>query len=420
MEDNSKKAIIANIHKILEPWVMKGETQNYFRVRSVYNNKLSMGILISGAPKDGKDKILFERSLETGRPESFKTINEKPLEELDIKELEELQSNVSAYTESKKVFPAVIRDYYSDEISSEIDWFIGVDFKRPVDGEMANLSDDLEAVDKQEAVFNDFDGAIYYAEKASVALERRGHRWDEMTDDGHRVFHVTIESDDPRIIETAEKCNGKAEVSHKADIPLTMTTFNVGRDARNFHDDVHRLLKTEYYMTIPWAKIDELLKNDHLKPGEKIYLGTPKNLQYRDTAYTDDRIRNVRTASINAEGKLVVSNGSRSVPVDDLLSTSAKIVHKGMDEYQMAKDAVYRRVTGPDRNLTESHKSVIEPFVANLKNEEKQEVFDNILKSLEKRFTAERIPQQWIDSAKEELHDLAQGKEQSNNRGLRR
>ena len=407
---------LQHIREMLSPWLKPGEDSIYFRVKPLLENTASMGILMS-ARKDHPDRLVFERSIfhEASRS-MYRTINGKTLTELTSRDLDSLEKAVSEYVAKGRVFPAILRDFYSTQISSENDWFTSVDFQRPIDGEMLNASEYIEEQDNTEAVLPDFDAAIYYAEKASLALERRGHVWDEMQD-GERIFHVTLESDDPRIMEQAGKYGGRAEVSRENGTTLTMATFQIGRDARRFHDDIHRLLQTDYYKTTPQALLDGWLQRELPKPGMKITLDDPLTLSHR-VQYRDQDIRNVKTVQRTPEG-FTVANGSRSVPVTDLASYSSRALLNAVKR-QEALRAVYERVTGPGRSLTDDQMQRVTDYTAGMDSQKRQEAYDGLLDSLGERFSSRHVPQKWIDQAREELHGLARDIEQHEKAGLRR
>ena len=346
--EQEKKHLLANIHAMLEPWIKKGEEENYFRVRSYFSNGdksvLSKGLLMSGS-KDMYDKIAFEVSfLHESTQSMYRTINCKSLESLNVEDLRRLQEAVTEYVKKDQIVSAVLRDYYSDTISSENEWFTSVDFGRPVDGELYEISEYIEARDKKEAVFPDFDGAIYYAEAASLALERRGKHWGS----GDGYFHVTVESVDPRIPALAKEYDGIAIPSEEEGVALTMATFRSVATARRYSEMVNRMLDTELFRKSPHHLLESYLI-DKLKGKNSITLDSLVTLSYHKTPYKVADLRNVRNIIYHPDTKfvipyvgdvpqVVVSNKSGSnVNIADLTDTSCRVLLRDI-KVQQSKD----------------------------------------------------------------------------------
>ena len=350
--DARKESVLAHIHEMLEPWIKKGEEENYFRVKSFvyngYDNVFSKGLLMSGS-RDAKDKIAFEVSfLHESSRSMYRTINCKPLEELSVNELLGIKEAVADYIKRDRIAPAVIRDYYSDTISSENDWFSSVDFGRPVDGEMYEANEYIEDRDKNEAILPDFDQAIYYAEKVSLALERRGQLWN--LDDHY--FHVTVESDDPRVLELAKEYDGIAVSSNEEGVPLTMATFKASSTARCYSEHVNRMLNTELFRKSPQYRLEKYLSARLKDADDKFVLDDTLNLHYHKTHYQDADLRNAREIcrltgkrfAIQGVGditNIVVANKSGSyVNIADLTDTSSRVLLKHLESQEFKESKV--------------------------------------------------------------------------------
>ena len=411
VKNKNTERILAHIHEMLEPWIKKGEPENYFRVKSYISNGddavFSKGLLISGV-EDVKDKVVFGRSFADETEKSiYNAITSKNLEELSLNDLMVIEEAVSMYIEREKIAPAVIRDHSNDFSSNpDSDSFVHVDFGRPVDGEMRRINKNIMDGDDNEAVFPDYDQAIIYAEEASLALERRGHLWN-LHD---QLLHITMEVYDRRFIDLADKYNGEVEVSHEKGIPLMMATFEVSRDARRFHEDIHRLLETEYYETTPWFKVNDYLHSIIPAAGMAIPLGKPMDVYYRVSDIADGELRNVTSVSCTLEGRYVLSNASltKGVYIEDLSKYSAEKVQEALHNYQLVRDAVYDRITGSGRQLNEYQRNLIDSFTVFMTPKEKHQLFDGVFNSLAGDLD-DRIPEKWIADARLELNDLADG-----------
>ena len=422
MDKDREKQVAARIHEMLEPWIKKGEEENYFRVKNFIHNGhdvvFSKGLLMSGS-RDAKDKVAFEVSfLHEASQSMYRTINCKPLEELSMNELLGLKEAVADYIKRDRIAPAVIRDYYSDTISSENDWFSSVDFGRPVDGEMYKANEYIEARDKNEAILPDFDQAIYYAEKVSLALERRGQLWN--IDDP--LFHVTVESDDPRILTLVAEYDGEADVSHDEGIPLTMATFKASSTTRRFSEHVNRMLDTELFRKSPQYRLESYL-SDRLKDADsKIVLDDTENLHYHKTHYQDADLRNAREIyrladkrfAIQGEGhvtNIVVANKSGNyVNIADLTDTSSRVLLNRMLRMD-ARQAIYDRIVTPTaRSFTPDQVEVLNHYhqVA-APDKPIGEVFRELLKEVSQEPDVARKPEKWVTDTAKELNDLAEG-----------
>ena len=422
MDKDREKQVVAHIHEMLEPWIKKGEEENYFRVRIYIGNGgdplFTKGLLMSGS-RDAKDKVAFEKSfLHESTQSVYRTINCKPLEELSLNDLQVLEEAVGNYIKRDCICPAVIRDYYSDTISSENDWFSSVDFGRPVDGEMYEANEFIEARDKNEAILPDFDQAIYYAEKVSLALERRGQHWNF----GDHLWHVTVESDDPRIPEMVKEYDGIATFTDEEDIPLTMATFKASAPARRYAEHVNRMLDTELFRNSPQYRLESYL-SDRLKDADnKIVLASPMTLHYHNTRYHDVGIRNVREIYRHTDKRfaiqgvgdvtnIVVANKSGNyVNIADLTDVSNRVLLSQILR-QDAKQAIHDRIVTPSaRSFTSDQIDVLNRYhqVAAPDNPA-GEVFKELLDEVSQEPDVSRKPEKWKTDTLRELNDLAEG-----------
>jgi len=422
MDKDREKQVAAHIHEMLEPWIKKGEEENYFRVRIYIGNGgdplFTKGLLMSGS-RDAKDKVAFEKSfLHESTQSVYRTINCKPLEELSLNDLQVLEEAVGNYIKRDCICPAVIRDYYSDTISSENDWFSSVDFGRPVDGEMYEANEFIEARDKNEAILPDFDQAIYYAEKVSLALERRGQHWNF----GDHLWHVTVESDDPRIPEMVKEYDGIATFTDEEDIPLTMATFKASAPARRYAEHVNRMLDTELFRNSPQYHLESYL-SDRLKDADsKIVLDDTVNLHYHKTHYQDADLRNVREIyhlkdkrftiqGIGDVTNIVVANKSGNyVNIAELTDVSSRVLLSQILR-QDAKQAIHDRIVSPSaRSFTPEQVEVLSHYhEMDAPNRPEGETFSRLLHEVAQDPDVARKPEKWVTDTAKELDDLADG-----------
>lgn len=408
-----RNEILNSIRTMLSPWIKEGDDQVFFHVSSsvvkpIGGRDLSYGLLMS-QKNDGNDTILFEtRFPHESTGTIYRTINGKPLKDLSDEELSKLHSKVTEYIKKENIYPAVFGEYYSDELSAENEWFNSIDFGRPVDGEILSLSEYIEDVDGTKVILPDLDASIYFAEKVSSALEHRNHVWSEMMND-HRLFHVTLESDDPRIAELALKYDGEVEVTQDNDIPLTMATFWLGGNARKFHDDIHRVLDTAYYRTTPMCHFLDFLKNNLTPDNNEIAFSNPVSFKNGPRS-SDLVIRDARRIFMEKDDCFYIGNKSKKVPVTGLSNTN---VHVLMD--RLASDAVHDRiVTASARSFSPIQRDLLRHLLEtnNSNSSELMHVFENVLNHPE----VASCPDEWKDDVRNELKDLAEGvsREQSN------
>lgn len=423
MDKDREKQIAARIHEMLEPWIKKGEEENYFRVNHnlVYNGHdavFSKGLLMSGS-RDAKDRVAFEVSfLHESTQSMYRTINCKPLEDLSVNELLNIEESVADYIKRDRIAPAVIRDYYSDMISSENDWFTSVDFGRPVDGEMYEANEYIEDRDKNEAILPDFDQAIYYAEKVSLALERRGQLWNL----GDHYFHVTMESDDPRIPELVKEYDGIATFTDEENIPLTMATFKASSTARRYSEHVNRMLDTELFRKSPQYRLESYLSDKLKEADSRIVLDDTLTLHYHKTHYQDADLRNVREIypltdkrfsiqGVDEVTNIVVANKSGNyVNIAELADVSCKVLLDRLLRME-AKQAIHDRITNSwQRSFTPEQIEALNRYHQQYAlNTPVKEVFSRLLDEVAQEPDVARKPEKWVADTAKELDKLAEG-----------
>lgn len=249
------------IEQLLKPYLPQEKGQTFFRAvanieesqrgketREAYGdtshkNVYSLGVLMD--TEHGNHQVLYNHSHKMENGYMYNTILGRPLNELSKKELDDLHKNLSEKVETNKVYPAVIRKDYDENIGDEDHSYFAVVFNKPFDEEQEEMADHNECEtinpDKSEYIFMDYDDAIRFASDNARALEYRGNLRREIGDDERPYFYVTFESDDKRLDTIAQKHNGGVDYTSLG-TPLAMAGFLTVRDARAYRNEAREIL----------------------------------------------------------------------------------------------------------------------------------------------------------------------------------
>lgn len=208
-----------------------------------HKNVYSLGVLMD--TEHGNHQVLYNHSHKMENGYMYNTILGRPLNELSKKELDDLHKNLSEKVETNKVYPAVIREDYDENIGDEDHSYFAVVFNKPFDEEQEEMADHNECEtinpDKSEYIFMDYDNAVRFASDNARALEYRGNLRREIGDDERPYFYVTFESNDKRLDAIAQKHNGGVDYTSLG-TPLAMAGFLTVRDARAYRNEAREIL----------------------------------------------------------------------------------------------------------------------------------------------------------------------------------
>lgn len=249
------------IEQLLKPYLPQEKGQTFFRAvanieesqrgketREAYGdtshkNVYSLGVLMD--TEHGNHQVLYNHSHKMENGYVYNTILGRPLNELSQKEQDGLHKNLSEKVETNKVYPAVIREDYDENIGDEDHSYFAVVFNKPFDEEQEEMADHNECEtinpDKSEYIFMDYDNAIRFASDNARALEYRGNLRREIGDDERPYFYVTFESNDKRLDAIAQKHNGGVDYTSLG-TPLAMAGFLTVRDARAYCNEAREIL----------------------------------------------------------------------------------------------------------------------------------------------------------------------------------
>lgn len=243
-EDVRKMETKNEISDILRSYQKAGFDSTFFRVsQEIGERELTMGILYDNS-EHNHHTIVYPSKMTTGMGMPFETCREKDLMDLNETQLEELKGTLQDMKDQDKLVPVHIREVIDDTLSSDEDVFVGVTFEKPYDQELQDLGDrhGCETMDRDtcECILPDFDAAMRYSYEGTNILSRRGDFYREVGSHGEITWHVTVESDDIRLVDVAKRHNGDADVTNLG-TPLVMAYFGNLKDAKAYRDEVKSL-----------------------------------------------------------------------------------------------------------------------------------------------------------------------------------
>ena len=256
--------VMNKIEQLLQPFLPQEKGQTFFHAvanieesqrgketRMVYGDNshrdvYSLGVLID--TEHDNHQVLYKHSHKMENGFIYNTILGRPLKELSQPEIDGIYNNLLDKVESKKVFPAVIKEDYDEEIGDEEHNYFSVSFNKPYDEEQESVADrhECETInpDKSEYIFMDFDDAIGFAADNARILEKRGNIRREISEDERPYFYVTFETDNKQLNDIARKHNGEVDFS-KLGTPLAMAGFLTVKNARAYRNEAKEILSLE-------------------------------------------------------------------------------------------------------------------------------------------------------------------------------
>lgn len=257
--------LINKISELVRPFLPEQKGQVFFKAfaaieesevgkhaKNVYGNKpgnnlvISRGVIID--TEYGNHQVLYEHSHRTATNSTYKTILGRPFSELSEKELNNIHSALSDNIVKNKVFPALINENYDEEIGEEDHTYFSVKFDKPFDEEQISTADahECETInpEKGEYLFMEYDDAIGFAFDNTINLESRNNIRRVVVDDKNIYFNVTIETDDTRLEDLADRHNGGVDFTNNG-TPLVIAGFTVLADARAYLAEVRKLVESD-------------------------------------------------------------------------------------------------------------------------------------------------------------------------------
>lgn len=255
------KEMIDKLSELLRPYLPEEKGQVFFNAKVIieenarskelhamldksYSNEvMSCGVIIDS--EHGNHQVLYNHSHKMESGFMYNTILGRPLNELSKTELENIYNHLSEKAAANKIYPAVIREDYDEDIGDIDHAYFAVVFNKPFDEEQEAMADHNECEtinpDKSEYIFMDYDNAIGFASDNARALELRGNIRREIGDDDKPYFFVTFETADPRLDAIARKYNGGVDYTASG-TPLACAGFLTVKDARAYRDEAKILL----------------------------------------------------------------------------------------------------------------------------------------------------------------------------------
>lgn len=259
--DNNKT--LSDIEQLLLPYVPEKKGQIFFKVFSLIEESKSgrlakeqagekcVPVFSRGVVYDsehGNHQIIYEHSHRMSNGYEYKTHLGRELNDLSNEEIQRLYVSIKENVQKEKMIPAVIVEDYDEDIGIEDHSFYAVSFDKPYDQEQGDMSEcyDCEDVDiaNNKYIFMDYDDAVGFAHENIRVLEAR-NSFCRMIDDNDQIsFHVTFETDDPRLKDIAARYGAEAVYLTKG-TPLVKAVFPNLRTAREYRADVRSLLSVQ-------------------------------------------------------------------------------------------------------------------------------------------------------------------------------